>query len=254
MRHFLDPGQGCEIDHDFERSHEGVRAIAARIRQIDVVIGSVEEDGRNGRRRSRLRGIEQEPEFEAAGVLRMSRGDGREQQKGWSSPQVMPFSPGRFRAILVAMKRGAAIAVIVLVLAPAFVYAVHLGLNYAWIQNDLRRRAAVDVRPSGDDRALVDDGVVVATRREMHVQDRRSRLAWLIAVPATGKMYSCDYDEGFRSFEKGDLVTLIHTPPELDDPDSPAFLIDENRARQGKVARVSPFELDGAGGQPDSEP
>jgi hypothetical protein len=163
---------------------------------------------------------------------------------------VAQFSPGAARAILFAMKRGVSAAVILVVLALGG-YGAHLALNYAWIRADLRRREAVQVRPVGDHRAFVEDGVVVALRRELHVRDRSSNVAWMIAIPATGRVYSCDYEEGFGDFAKGDIVTFIHKPPELDDPDSASFLIDENRSRQGKVARVDPVEMDAASDQDD---
>jgi hypothetical protein len=165
---------------------------------------------------------------------------------------VALWQPGVARAILFAMRRGVGVAVGFLVMALSG-FGVHLALNYAWIQADLRKREAVEVRPIGDDRAFVDDGVVVTLRREMHVRDRRQELAWVVAVPATGRMYTCDYEEGFGDFAKGDVVTFIHKPAETDEPEGASFLIDENRARQGKAARVTPVELIGAD-NPDAAP
>jgi hypothetical protein len=99
------------------------------------------------------------------------------------------------------MKRAAGILATIVVLGVPGGYGAHLYSNYAWIQDNLKQRLAAQVRPIGDDRTVSEDGVVMAVRREMNVRDRKFRLEWLVAVPATGTAYSCSYEEGFQDFQ-----------------------------------------------------
>jgi len=142
------------------------------------------------------------------------------------------------------MKRGAKMGVAVLLALPC-TYALFLLFNYASIEFDLWRRGRVEVRPMADSRSLAEDGLVVAVRRERKLREKQFSLEWLVIVPSTGEGFSCTYQEGFAGFEKGDTVTFVHTPVELENPDAPAYLIGHNHQKENKVVRVEPIELDG---------
>ena len=137
-----------------------------------------------------------------------------------------------------------------LLLALPCVYAVVLLINYASIGFDVWRRESAEIRPIGDSRSVAEDGVVMAVRRERNIREKQFSLEWLVLIPATGEGYSCAWQEGFAGFEKGDIVTFVHTPVEMENPDAAAYLIGHNQGKQAKAARVEPVDLDGADANP----
>jgi hypothetical protein len=55
------------------------------------------------------------------------------------------------------------------------------------------------------------DWVYRVNADEVFLRDENKiNLVWFVKIPATGKVYSCSYDEGFSQFRTGDDVRLIH--------------------------------------------
>ena len=65
------------------------------------------------------------------------------------------------------------------------------------------------------------------------------RLEWWIAVPSSGEVYVCIYGDGFRGFQQGDGIKLIHAGSG-EDPDANVdeFIVGLHFQEQGKTAVV----------------
>jgi hypothetical protein len=132
-----------------------------------------------------------------------------------------------------------------LVVLLTITYGIHLARNYAEIKDWLRTREAVQVRPYVNRESISEIGYIYSMRRETYIREGYLNLVWFVAVPSSGKRYSCSYEAGFSQFEVGDGVTIIHRRPDVDDPEEESdFIIGLHYRKKGKSAEVGAVDED----------
>jgi len=133
---------------------------------------------------------------------------------------------------------------VAVVLSLPCAYGIHLYRNYEEIQANLKQREAAPARPYVGDLSISEVGYIFEMRRVTHIRDGYFRLIWFIAVPATGKRYSCSYDHGFQGFRTADGVTLIHKKSEADTGTSDDYIIGLHDQQRGNAAAVTAIDVD----------
>jgi hypothetical protein len=131
-------------------------------------------------------------------------------------------------------------------------YGVHLYQNFLKIQTDFRKSVDQTVRPVEDDESVSEIGYLYSMQRETHIRRGEFNLVWFIAVPATGKRYSCSYQAGSPDFAVGDGVRIIHKKSDVVNEGYTGYLIGLHQRNAGKVAEVRALDSDELGvGEPD---
>jgi len=123
-------------------------------------------------------------------------------------------------------------------------YGIHLYLNYAEIQANLRERSAVRLRALVHNESVSEIDYIYSMRREIYIRKGTFNLVWFIAVPTTNKRYSCSYEAGFQDFAEGDGVRVIHKKDGLDPDDYTGYVIGLHERKKGKVTEVNALDLD----------
>ena len=153
-----------------------------------------------------------------------------------SAPEAMRLFVGR-EGILPGMWRRYK-GIILLALIAGAGYGGHMLYRYTKIRADSAKRAAVVVRPKGDDDSVSEIGYIYSMRDEIFLRDEnRVNLVWFIKVPATGARYSCSYEEGFPEFRTGDDVSIIR-PRDLTSQAGYGYVVGLHEKLEGKSALV----------------
>lgn len=82
---------------------------------------------------------------------------------------------------------------------------------WSQIKTKMRRLETQVVAPYTYAENVTETGYIYDVRREMDWTKRRWEVTWWVEIPATGALYSCDWDFGYSGFSKGDSVTFTHS-------------------------------------------
>jgi hypothetical protein len=129
--------------------------------------------------------------------------------------------------------------VIVLVIIAGGSYGIYMLNRYIKIESDFNRRTAIVVHPKLDDASVAEIGYIYSMRRDVFIRpDNTLNLVWFIKIPATGRRYSCSYEDGFPEFQTGDDVRIIR-PKNVDSEEGMGYIVGLHEKRSGKAALVS---------------
>ena len=118
-------------------------------------------------------------------------------------------------------------------------YGIYMLNRYLKIEADFNRRSATVVQPKVDEESVSEIGYVYSMRRDVFIRpDNTLNLVWFIKVPATGRRYSCSYEDGFPEFQTGDDVQIIR-PKDAESKEGMGYVVGLHEERRGKTALVS---------------
>jgi hypothetical protein len=117
-------------------------------------------------------------------------------------------------------------------------------LYYGWLYREARRdgnrRSAVQVPVHVDSATDVSEiGYISEWRSEIHFSDKQQWIIWFVKIPATDKLYSCEWEYGFAGFKRDDAVTLIRLSPTDDGSSCVGYIVGLHGSKKGRVAQVN---------------
>jgi hypothetical protein len=135
-------------------------------------------------------------------------------------------------------------SIIILAVIVGAGYGGHMLSRYIKIRADSAKHTAVAIRPIEDEDDVSEVGYVYEMRDEIFLRDdNRVNLIWFIKVPATGAKYSCQYEEGFPDFQKGDDVRIIR-PKDFTEGSGDGYVVGLHEKLKGKAALVNVNDLE----------
>jgi hypothetical protein len=129
--------------------------------------------------------------------------------------------------------------IIVLAIIALAGYGIYMLNRYIKIEHDFNRRTAIIVHPKLDETSTSEIGYIYSMRRDVFVRpDNTLNLVWFIKVPATGRRYSCSYEDGFPKFQLGDDVRIIR-PNNVESEEGMGYIVGLHEEASGRAALVS---------------
>jgi hypothetical protein len=101
-------------------------------------------------------------------------------------------------------------SIIGLLLLIITIFAGYVAWGYYQMGCDFSTREKQVVRPSVDCESVSEMGLVHDVSTTACIKTRKKRVFWRVRVPATRKIYLCEWQYGFTGFQKDDAITLIH--------------------------------------------
>lgn len=100
------------------------------------------------------------------------------------------------------------------IIGVAFLLALSLGVTsfhrYSDIERAAKEKENFQEIPKVDDESISEVGYVIQSRQDTDFWERSKTIIWWVKIPATDKIYSCDWEGGYAGFHKDEGVLLIH--------------------------------------------
>jgi hypothetical protein len=136
-------------------------------------------------------------------------------------------------------------SIIGLLLLILVTFAGYVAWGYYQMGCDFSAREQQVVRPGVDGESVAETGLVREASTTACIKTRKKRLFWWVRIPATKKVYLCEWQYGFSGFQKDDAVTLIHKVPRPEGvTDLQGYLVGRVGRTKDKSARISTWGED----------
>jgi hypothetical protein len=126
----------------------------------------------------------------------------------------------------------------------ALVGLIWLLQGYYRISQFTERKTSHIVTPNIDRDSQIDVGYIYQMRVTNSLWDGKKKIMWWIKIPATDKIYSCSWEDGFNDFNKNDGVILVHKRKEYDNVDWSGYIRGLHGDKKGKTTLVWALDVD----------